>query len=83
MKALIYIVRLPRAFNTSRKSIVMPDPICATPFVRIEDALDRFRLTARYSALPSEEEIGGKRGCVVLMRNGRLADTLISVMLLR
>ncbi len=49
----------------------------------IEDTLANLGLTARYPALPSEEETGGRRGCVVLTRNGNLADTLISIKSLR
>lgn len=49
----------------------------------IEHALRSFGLTARYPAARSEEETGAQRGCVVLTRNGQLADTLLSIKLLR
>jgi predicted O-methyltransferase YrrM len=49
----------------------------------IEDALSNFSLTARYPALRAEQETGGQRGCVVLTRDGNLAETLSSIQLLR
>jgi predicted O-methyltransferase YrrM len=49
----------------------------------IEAALADFGLTARYPALPAEQETGAKRGCVVLTRDGNLAETLSSIQLLR
>jgi len=49
----------------------------------LNETLRRLDLIACYPLLSSDEESGAKRGCVVLTRNGGLANTLISTGLFR